>query len=414
MPTPLDKLLLDERGAEMKRSGLGIGLLLWVLLATPALADSWLPPEVRAYASADGAWKLTIYPRELTNQLDYFRDKVDGKPNAGGVPGDSRKSPIGHMQRKQDGQWRTVWKAPLVNDVAPVDAVVSNLGTSVTFDNWHSVGWGDDAVVFYAADGSRLREFGLTAFLPGFYVNALPRSVSSIHWRGEPRIDEGKGQLVLPVVVPVATRQDADEPDERHVDLRFRLSDGSLVPVTGNAWTDALDSAKAADAERRQRKAEARRRFISPLVAPGDGDIRAWHDYLVDAFFRIDPDWEDEYPATKVVPLPDDPKFDMLASYLGDALSDDMNADGVIMVASPSQDVLASALVEQAKRVEPGFLANARVYVAADNLHMPSIRAALARSAAEVIQLDIDTGIPQRKDRLERYLQRDEDEGAGQ
>src|SRR3546814_14684447 len=92
--------------------------------------------SVRTYASADGTWKLTIYPRELTNQLDYFQDKVDGKPNAGGIPGDSRKSPIGHMERRQDGHWLTVWKAPLANDVAPVDAVVSNAGVSMTFDNW--------------------------------------------------------------------------------------------------------------------------------------------------------------------------------------------------------------------------------------------------------------------------------------
>src|SRR3546814_11625952 len=98
------------------------------------------------------------------------------------------------MERRQDGHWLTVWKAPLANDVAPVDAVVSNAGVSMTFDNWHGLGWGDDALVFYSADGSQIRKFGLAAFLPGFYVEALPRTVSSIHWRGEPHIDEAKGQ----------------------------------------------------------------------------------------------------------------------------------------------------------------------------------------------------------------------------
>ena len=125
-----------------------LGILLVVLLATTARADSWLPPSVQSYSSANGSWKLTVYPRGLTSQLDYFKDKVDGKPHAGGVPGDTQASPIGHMQRKQGGRWLTVWKAPLVNDVSPVQAVVSNDGIAVTFDNWHSVGWGDDAVVF--------------------------------------------------------------------------------------------------------------------------------------------------------------------------------------------------------------------------------------------------------------------------
>jgi hypothetical protein len=68
-------------------------------------------------------------------------------------------------------------------------------------------------------------------------------------------------------------------------------------------------------------------------------------------------------------------------------------------------------LAEQAQRVRPGLLANARVYVAADSIHMPSVRAALAHIGAKVIQLDMDAGIPQRKDRLERYLQRNGDSG---
>lgn len=395
----------------MKKFLLGISSLFSILLAISALADSWLPPSVQSYSSEDGAWKLTIYPRGLTSQLDYFKDKVDGKSSAGGVPGDSQKSPIGHMEHKQGGRWQTVWKAPLENDVAPVDAVVSNDGVSVTFDNWHGVGWGDDAVVFYAADGGQVRKFGLSAFLPGFYIDALPHSVSSIHWRGEPRVAESERQIVIPVVVPTADGQDAYTENERHVDVRFQLSDGSLLPMTGKAWVDATASAKAADTRRRQLLAEERKRFISPLAAPRGGDTRAWHGYLIDAYFRIDPDWENGYPATKVVPLPDDPKFGLLTGYLGDALSDDMNSDGVIMVASPSQDVLVSALVRQAKRVKPGFLAKARVYVATDNAHMPSVRAALARSGAKIVQINIDAVIPQRKERLERYLQSHDEAG---
>src|SRR3546814_10286730 len=128
----------------------------------------------------------------------------------------------------------------------------------MTFDNWHGLGWGDDALVFYSADGSQIRKFGLAAFLPGFYVEALPRTVSSIHWRGEPHIDEAKGQLVLPVVVPTAAGQEGHQSDEHHVDVRFLLSDGTFVPATDEAWADAIASAKAADAKRRQVLAEQR------------------------------------------------------------------------------------------------------------------------------------------------------------
>src|SRR5690606_21835090 len=148
-----------------------LGLLCSVLLLGTALADSWAPPSVESYVSVNGKWKLTVYPRGLSSQFDYFQDKVDGKPNAGGIPGDSQASPIGHMQHRRDGRWRTAWKAQLVNDVAPAQAVVANDGTTATFDNWHSVGWGDDAVVLYAPDGQRIRAFGLSAFLPKQYIN---------------------------------------------------------------------------------------------------------------------------------------------------------------------------------------------------------------------------------------------------
>ena len=381
-----------------------LGMLFSLLLAASAFADSWLPPSVQSYSSANGEWKLTVYPRGLTSQLDYFKDKVDGKPNAGAVPGDTQASPIGHMERKQGGRWQTAWKAPLVNEVSPVQAVVSNDGVAVTFDNWHSVGWGDDAVVIYAVDGSQVRKFGLSAFLPKHYINAVPRSVSSIHWRGKPSIDETARELVIPVVVPSVEENVAYTDKERFVDVRFLLADGSLVPPAGKAWADANEAAIKENARREVLEAERRQHFIAPLTAPVGGDTRAWHIYLMDAYYRIHPDSEAGYPSTQVVPLPDDPKSAPRARDLGDELSDDTNADGVILIASPSQDVLVNALQEQARRAKPGTLAKSSVYVAADNAHMPAVRAALAHTGAKVIQLDIEATIPQSKERLERYL----------
>jgi hypothetical protein len=392
----------------MKKLRPVVGLLFLMLLVTSALADSWLPPSVQHYTSADGNWRLTIYPRPLTNQLDYFKDKVDGKRDAGGVPGDTQKSPVGHMEHRLDGRWLTAWKAPLANDVAPVDAVVSNSGESVTLDNWHGMGWGDDAVVAYAANGTEVRKLGLSDFLPKYYIDALPHSVSSIHWRGAPRIDEAKRQLVIPVVVPSVDARDAYTEKGRHIEARFLLSDGSLVPMDGKAWGEAVAAAIEVNARHVQQRAEQRARFISPLAAPRDGNITSWHQYLVEAFFRVDPDSENGYPATKVIPLPSDPHFKLLAGNVGDALTDDMS--DVIMVASPSQDVLVTTLKEQAKRVKPGLLAKARVYVAADNAHMSAVRAALVPTGAKVIQLDVAATIPQRKERLERLRRGEEAE----
>lgn len=385
-----------------------LGTILIVLLAASAQADSWAPPSIQQYASTDGTWRLTIYPRPLTNQLNYFKDKVDGKQNAGGVPGESQKSPIGHMEHRVGGRWVTAWKEPLVNDVAPVEAVVSDRGEAITFDNWHSMGWGDDVVVIYAANGTMIRQFGLTEFLPQYYVDALPRSVSSIHWRGDARIDEAKRQLVIPVVVPTRDASAAFTGKARFLDVRFHLSDGSLVAMDSEAWGAAVAAARDVNARNKQERADQRARFMAPLAAPQDGNVTSWHQYLLEAFYRLDPDWEDGYPDTDVVPLPNHPHFELLSGYIGDSLTDRAHVEGVVMIASPSQDVLVATLIEQAKRVSPGFLAKARVYVAADDDHMPAIRAALSPTGAKVVQLDIDATIPQRAERIER-LRRDEE-----
>lgn len=389
-------------GAVMKKL-LVFCILIFGLATFPTMADSWLPAKVETYSSANGDWRFTVYPRELTSPLDYFQDKVDDKSNAGGVPGDTQRSAIGHMERRREGRWQTVWKMPLENEVSPVEALVSNDGDVATLDNWHSMGWGDDVVVIYSAEGDQLGKFGLDGFLPKGYIDALPHSVSSIHWRGDPRVDEAGRQLVIPVVVPTAKGQEGDD-EKASVDVRFRLSDGSLIPPAGKAWDLALASAAEADAKRRQLEEEAKERFIAPLEAPRNGDESAWYRYLTEAFFRVDPEWKEDYPATKVVPLPSAGNHDRLSGYLGEALVDDINADGAIMVAALSQDELVQSIQKNAKGLKPGFLANARIYVAADDAHMPAVRAALAHTGAHVIQIDINKPIPQRKERLENYL----------
>lgn len=388
------------------------GLLLVVAIAPAAHADSWLPPETRSYVSPDGNWRLTVKPRGITSPLAYFRDKVAERPNAGGVEGDAQVSAIGSMEHLESGRWLLVWTQPLSNEISPVAALASNSGQAVTFDNWHSLGHGTNAVAIYDARGELVRAVGLADFLPEAYVRALPRTVSSVHWRGEPRFSEDGRQVVVPVVVP-SVDHDAmtDEEDIAHVDVRFDLSDGRVIRDTGPAWNDALASAEAADRELTRQRAAARKRFIEPLAAPVAGDETDWHDYLSEAFFRIDPDWEDDYPATQVIPLPGAGNFDLVSGYLGDALADEMNADDAIMVASPSQEVLVDVLEEQAKRVKPGALSEARVYVATDARHVQRARGALAHTGAEFIQIDIDGTIPQRQVRLDRYLENSAAEG---
>ena len=120
-----------------------------LVLSAGAHADSWAPPEIEAYVSADRRARLTVTPRDVDGPFRYFEDKVRGREPAGQRPDSARTQATGGLElRRQDGRWNLLWERPLLNEAAPVPALVSNDGAYVvTFDNWGSVGVGSNVVV---------------------------------------------------------------------------------------------------------------------------------------------------------------------------------------------------------------------------------------------------------------------------
>ena len=175
--------------------------MLWALVC-PAGADSWDLPKKTKYYSPNKRYYLEVTPKKLSSQLEYFEDKVAGRENAGprkGVKENRAKGAI--SARRADGGYSKKSEFPLVNEVSPVSALVSDGGDYVvTFDNWHSAGYGDDVVVIYRSDGSLVNKLGLSDLLTEGDIETLPRSVSSIWWGGDHYLDEKKGLLVLKVV----------------------------------------------------------------------------------------------------------------------------------------------------------------------------------------------------------------------
>jgi len=176
--------------------------LLTVGASVSANADSWALPKKERYCSLNKKYCLEVTPKKLESQLRYFEDKVEGKNNAGSLKGlkDNRANGAFYA-RRADGNYSKKWAFPLVNEVSPVSALVSNSGTYViTFDNWHSVGYGDDVVVIYRSNGTLVKKFGLEDILTEGDIETLPHSISSIRWGGEHYIDEANSRLVLKVV----------------------------------------------------------------------------------------------------------------------------------------------------------------------------------------------------------------------
>jgi hypothetical protein len=189
-------------------------------------ADSWPLPTPQKYYSENKRYYIEVIPRVLESDLKYFEDKVAKKEPAGSKPGVKDNYCKGIFYKQEEGgKYLKVWGIRLSNDVAPTVALVSDSGEYVvTFDNWHSVGFGDNVVVIYGQGGRIIKKMGLSDIVP---PNArLPRSASSIWWGGKHYIDEQKLQLVLKVLSRWSLEPD-DKPEYK--DVRVDLRTGELI-----------------------------------------------------------------------------------------------------------------------------------------------------------------------------------------
>ena len=371
-----------------------LGFVVGLLAASVAHADSWALPERTLYTSPHGTARLTVSPRALKDQLAYYEDKVKGREPAGQRAGETHRTARATLERKVDGKWTTVWTQPLVNEVAPVAALVSDDGAHVvTFDNWGSTGYGDDVVVIYAADGRVVRAMGLRQIVPEIFVEALPRTVSSLQWRGDSRFAPDGRNLLVAVVVP-----DDDAPlgrDRATIDIRIDLATGAVTSPSGPAWNRALAQARKVTAARTAGETARKAAFVGPLVAPAATDDGDWHRYLEEAFFRLDPEWKRSYPAARVLRSPSARDYPPSERWVREALADPSR---VVMFASPAApDRLVAVMQDAVQHLPPSRLKRTRIYLAVPP--KPARLLAAALRPAGVI-LDPATPVPQRPERL--------------
>jgi len=142
-------------------------------LAAPAHADSWAAPQVTEVFSASRDHFVRIIPGKSLGDTFGFAGSAKGPYAAAEF-----------YARQPDRSYRLMHSATLVNPVAPVRVFVSNDGRLATLDNWHNAGFGK-VVAIYDSAGRLVKAYELAELFPPAVVEAFPRSVSSIHWRGE-------------------------------------------------------------------------------------------------------------------------------------------------------------------------------------------------------------------------------------
>lgn len=371
-----------------------------LLASAPASADSWMPPMRKTYLSPDKTVRLTVIPRDLEDQLSYFSDKVGGKEPAGQRQGGEPQARA-ILERTNGRAWTKIWQTPLANEVAPVSALVADNGSYVvTFDNWHSAGFGDNVVVIYRTDGSQVRSMRLLDILPEDYIRALPTSVSSIWWSGEHALTTDDRQLVLKVVIP-GSRGAIGTP-RGYFDVIVDLATGTVTPPSGVAWDAAMAAAAPLTARSKASEATWRAFAVAPLTAPKDATEDAWRRYLYQAAKRLAPKNQNAMGLSPrwILPSENEPDFAEQAKDIRSIFASWDKPDDLMFASPSAPEAMARTLKEGAESGVPGRLHGSRLFVALPEALARDVRVALKATGATVIVFDPSNPIPQRPEAL--------------
>ena len=157
-------------------------LVLVAGLATVVKADRVAPPPtIRKFYSPNKQYYVEITAKNFDTRLRHPKAEF--------------------YVRAADGSSVRSARFALVNDLAPVSAIISDDGQYVvTFDSWYYIGRSDAVVVIYRSDGRLIRKFALTDILTEGDIEALPATTSSTWWGGPHYIDQTNSLLILKIV----------------------------------------------------------------------------------------------------------------------------------------------------------------------------------------------------------------------
>ena len=162
--------------------------LVTLSLSFSAAADDWGAPHPVSFNSRGFGYVAEIFPpgsrqNATEKPLCYFYEMGYG----------------GGTEWKIDA--RLKWKAPLVNDLMPYQAVVSMHGRLVTLNEYGALGY-KNAVAIYSQSGSLVRSYQLDEFIPAGDSEKVETSMSSKWWNKDAMYyfleNPGRLYVVLP------------------------------------------------------------------------------------------------------------------------------------------------------------------------------------------------------------------------
>jgi hypothetical protein len=176
-----------SRQKRMRKLILVLGFIV-LCLSFSVSADDWGAPNPVSFNSRGFGYVAEIFPpRSRQNSTEkplcYFYEVGHG----------------GGTEWKIDAKLK--WKASLVNDLMPYQALVSQQGRLVTLNEYGTLGY-KNAVAIYSQAGALVRTYQLDEFVPAGDTGKIRTSVSSRWWNQEAKYyfldNPGRLYVVLP------------------------------------------------------------------------------------------------------------------------------------------------------------------------------------------------------------------------
>jgi hypothetical protein len=166
-------------------------IVLLIGIVVPVLSDSWREPRETDYYSSDSTYYVKIIPRTVPEKYYKWLNASPRRKKKFSAQDTTIVPCHAKMFKKINTGDSLIWEQKLINSIAPVSAIVSNDGKyMITFDNWHSMGYGVDVMVIYDQRGMLLKRHMLEDISP-FPINTYEISISSVWWRcGQKFIDK--------------------------------------------------------------------------------------------------------------------------------------------------------------------------------------------------------------------------------
>lgn len=141
------------------------------------MADSWRASKVKDYYNSDSSYYVRVVPTEIPEKYWNWINASAKQKNKFSPQDTTIIHCHAMMFKKTAGGDSLLWNKKLINKISPVDALVSDYGEYfVTFDNWHSLGYGIDVLAIYDAKGMLLKRHMLEDISP-FAINIHMKEV---------------------------------------------------------------------------------------------------------------------------------------------------------------------------------------------------------------------------------------------